>query len=135
MKFPRLTARRIIPLVGVLVIGLGQMGSSAYQRYLRCQGRADDFTVAESLYRQRGSVCEELAPKLREVAALAREVAKSASSNFERTKWLDMAKSEEDKANDLDREAVRLMTRADYLAARADALSRSAWRPWQPEPE
>jgi hypothetical protein len=135
MKLPRLTARRIILLVGILVIALGQAGSSAFQRYLRCQSQADDFASSEGLYRQKGRVCEELAPKLREVAALASEMAKSASSEFERRKWLEMARSEEEKANELDREALRLMSRADELASRADSHSRLAWRPWLPESE
>ena len=69
------------------------------------------------------------------MATLAREVAKSASSDFERKKWLEMARIEEEKAVKLDHEAVQLMTRADYLAAQANEFSRLAWRPWLAEPD
>jgi hypothetical protein len=135
MRRPRLTARRIIVLVGILVISLAQVGSLAFQRYLRCQGTADRLAMSEGLHRQRAATSEELAPKLREVAALAREVAKSASSDFERSKWLEMARVEEEKAAKLDQDAIREMTQADQYASRSEVFSRLAWRPWLIEPE
>jgi hypothetical protein len=135
VKFLQLTARRIIIYVGVTIIAVAQTGSSAYQRYLHCQSMADTFEVTEAAFRQKASVCEELAPNLREVASLARELAKSASSNFERSKWLEMAHTEEEKATKLEHEAVRLMSQADLCASRANALTRLAWRPWLPQPE
>jgi hypothetical protein len=125
----------MIIFVGVAIIAVAQTSSSAYQRYLRCQCKANTFEATEATFRRQASVCEELAPKLREVAALERELAKSASSNFERSKWLEMAHSEEEKATKLEHEAVRFMSQADQSASRADALTRLAWSPWLPEPK
>ena len=86
--------------------------------------------LAEALYRKKANVCEEMSPKLREVAALAREMAKSATSDFERTKWLDMARAEELKAARFEHDAIVHMGRADLLASRAIELYRAAWQPW-----
>jgi hypothetical protein len=135
MRRPRLTTRRIIVLVGVLIVALGQVVSLAYQRYLRCQSLADEHALSEGVHRQKAATCEELAPKLRDVATLAREMAKSASSDFERSKWLEMARVEEEKAIKLDQEAIREMTMADKFASRANAMSRLAWSPWLSEPD
>jgi hypothetical protein len=134
VKLQRLRIPRIWILVGFVVISLGQAGSSAYQRYLRVAARAETCQVSEWTIREKAGVCEELAPKLREVAVLARELAKSASSDFERSKWLEMAHKEEDKATELEHESIKLMSQANQWAARANALSRLAWRPWLPEP-
>lgn len=134
MKLPRLTTRRVIIAVGLVVIALGQTASWAYQRYLRCLVITDACTVSEGVFRQKASVSEELAIQLREVATLAREMSKSASSDFEKLKWLEMARSEDEKAKKLDEEAVRLMTRADEFASRANRFSRLAWSPWLEEP-
>lgn len=128
MKFPRITRLRL----GVLLLGLGlaQSASWNFQRYLRIQGLADEQVMAEALCRQKANVCEEMSPKLREVAALAREMVRSATSDFERIKWLDMAKAEEAKAARFEHEAIVLMGRANILAGRAVELSRAAWQPW-----
>jgi hypothetical protein len=114
----------------MLCLALAQSVSWSYQRYLRIQGLADDQLHAEALCRQKANVCEEMSPKLREVAALANEMAKSATSQFERTKWLNMAKAEEAKAVRFEHQAIELMGRADVLASQAVELSRAAWRPW-----
>jgi hypothetical protein len=131
MKFPKLTTLQILIPIGLVVISLGWGGTSAYYHYLHYHFQADDFASTEAIYRRKGGVCEELAPRLREVAVMARELAKSASGDFERKKWLDMAHAEDEKADKLDQEAVRLLSHADALGARADALSRLAWRPWR----
>jgi hypothetical protein len=133
MKLPKITIPRLV--VTIAVISSVQAGSLAYQRYLRCQVKAEELAITEATYRQKGGVCEELALNLREVAALAREVAKSASTDFERSKWLEMARTEEEKAIRLNQEAVQKMIRADQLASRVNALHRVSWRPWLAEPE
>jgi hypothetical protein len=135
VRRPRSTFLRIAIPIGVVAIALGQAASSAYQRYLRCQGKADDLALSESLYRRKAGVCEEMAPRLREVAALARELSGSATGDFERKRWLEMAQAEERKAAEADREAVRLIRLSDEMAARAYATSRLALRPWLAEPD
>ncbi len=132
MRLPRLTTRRVLVLVGVAMLALGQASSSAYRTYLRRSLVSEEFTLAEGIYRRKANVCEELSPRLREVASLAREMAKSASSDFERKKWLEMALKDEEKATLMEQLAVKHMTRADELASRATRLAQSAWRPWLP---
>jgi hypothetical protein len=141
MKIPRLIVRQVPHytvlqvIVVVAVIALAQAGSSAIQRFMSCQAAADAFTMSEAVIRQKANVFQQLAPNLREVAGLAREVAKSATADFERSKLLEMAELEERKATRADREAVRLSVRADELAVRANQLYRASWRPWLPVPE
>ncbi len=138
MKLPKITIPRLI--VTIAVISSVQAGSSAYQKNIcACRVKeAEELAITEATYRQKGSDCEELALKSREVAALERELAKlakSASTDFERSKWLEMARTEEEKAVRLDQEAVQKMIRADQLASRVNALHRASWRPWLAEPE
>lgn len=90
--------------------------------------------IGESLCRQRANVCEELALRLREVGVMAREMAKSATSDFERSKWLKMADIEEQKATRANREAADALVRAETRASRAEEFHRASWRPWAPEP-
>jgi hypothetical protein len=136
MNRPRLTIRRlIVALVLIAVVGLAQAGSSAIQGDLLRQGKAEEFASTEGTFRQRASVREELSRNLREVAALAREMAGSASAEFERARWLELARSEDEKATRLDREAVRMIAQADQMASRASVHYRASWRPWAPEPE
>jgi hypothetical protein len=133
MKIPRFTVRQV--LIVVLVIALTQAGSSTFQRYINLQANADALVASEGVFRQMASVRQELSPNLREVAALARELAKSASTHFERSKWLEMAQAEEDKATKADHEAVRLLIQADEQASRANRIYRASWRPWLAEPD
>jgi homoserine dehydrogenase len=130
MKLPRINARRMFFLVGVVVLGLGQLGSTLYQRYLECDNRAREHLLAEGVYRAKAESSEEVATNLREVAKLAREMAGSSASDFERTKWQEMARKEDEKADSLDEKAVQWMARADELAALAEQFARLGWRPW-----
>ena len=135
MNIRDLRPRRLLILVGVAVVLIGQAGSAVYQRYLRCQSKVLELITSESSYRSKAGSLEKVATNLRAVASLAREMAGSSSSEYERKKWLDMALTRERKADKADVEAAQLMTRADQFASQADEFATLAWRPWLAGPE